>query len=213
VFVIKARMLVEGVLQGVGYRTIVKQAARFSGVKGLVRNLDDGRVEIFCEGSKTSLEKFRKLIDIKGKPDDIMSINVTKIEYFEEGEKGYSPVWKPYRGFEIDYGMEKLSPFEESTLEDHEFGKLYFSDFRNELKSFREESRNELMGVRKELKGFRGDTNLSFAQMAEKYGDISVELKEFRTGIESISAELKEFRTEIERFLTQFLKEYSKKRT
>jgi acylphosphatase len=146
-------MLVEGVLQGVGYRAIVKQAARFSSVKGLVRNLDDGRVEIFCEGSKTSIEKFRKLIDIQGKPDDIMSINVTKIECFEEGEKGYSPTWKPYRGFEIDYGIEKSSPFEESSLEYHEYEKLYFSSFRNELKSFRE------------------DTNVSFAQMADKYGD------------------------------------------
>lgn len=198
-FVIKARMLVEGVLQGVGYRAIVKQAARFSSVKGLARNLDDGRVEIFCEGSKTNIEKFRKLIEIRGKPDDIMSINVTKIECFEEGEKGHSPAWKPYRGFEIDYGVEKLSPFEESSLEDHEFGKLYFSNFRNELKSFREESRNEQMSFRKELKGFREDTNVSFAQMAEKYGDISAELKEFRTGIE--------------KFLIQFLKEYSKKKT
>jgi acylphosphatase len=139
--VIKARMLVEGVLQGVGYRAIVKQAARFLGVKGLIRNLDDGRVEIFCEGSKTSLEKFRKLIEIKGKPDDIMSINVTKIEFFEEDEKGYSPAWKPYRGFEIDYDVEKLSPFEESSLEYHEYEKLYFSSFRNELKSFREETK------------------------------------------------------------------------
>jgi len=141
VFVIKAKMLVEGVLQGVGYRAIVKQAARFSGVKGLVRNLDDGRIEIFCEGSKTNLEKFRKLIDIKGKPDDIMSINVTKIEYFEEGEKGYNPAWKAYRGFEIDYGVEKLSLVEESSLEYHEYEKLYFSSFRNELKSFREETK------------------------------------------------------------------------
>jgi len=180
VLVIKARMLVKGILQGVGYRAIVKQAARFLGLKGIVRNLDDGRVEIFCEGSKTSLERFRKLIDIRGKPEDIMSINVSKIECFEEGEKGYSSAWKPYRGFEIDYGVEKLSPFEESSLEDHEFGKLYFSSFRNELKSFRE------------------DTNLSFTQMAEKYGDVS--------------AELKEFRTTIERFLSKFLKEYSKKR-
>jgi len=179
VCVVKERMLVEGVLQGVGYRAIVKQAARFVGIRGLVRNLDDGRVEIFCEGTKSALKKFHKLIDIKGKPEDIMSINVTKIECSEEGEKGYSSAWKAYRGFEIDYGVEKLSPFEESSLEDHEFGKLYFSSFRNELKSFRE------------------DTNLSFAQMAEKYGDISDELKEFRTGIE--------------RFLTKFLKEYSKK--
>jgi len=139
-------MLVEGVLQGVGYRALVKQAARFLGVKGLVRNLDDGRVEIFCEGSKTSMEKFRKLLEIKGKPDDILSINVTRIKYFEEGAKGYGPAWKPYRGFEIDYGIEKLSPFEESSLEYHEYEKLYFSSFRNELKSLREE------------------TNVSFAQ-------------------------------------------------
>jgi len=179
-FFIKARMLAQGVLQGVWYRAIVKQAARFLGVKGLVRNLDDGRIEIFFEGSQAVLKKFRRLIDISGKPEDIMSINVTKIESFEEGHKGYSPAWKPYRGFEIDYGVEKLSPFEESTMEDHEFGKLYFSSFGNELKSFRQ------------------DTNMSFAQMAEKYGDISAELKEFRTGIE--------------RFLTKFLKEYSKRR-
>ena len=175
------RIIVEGVLQGVGYRAIVKQAALFLGIRGLVRNLEDGRVEIFCEGSKDHIQKFLEIVNIKGKPGDIMSINVTKMECFEEGEKGYSPSWKPYRGFEIDYGIKKLSPFEESTLEDHEFGKLYFSSFRNELKSFRE------------------DTNLSFAQMAEKYGDISTELKEFRKGIE--------------KFLKRFLEEYSKRKT
>jgi len=179
VFVVKERMLVEGILQGAGYRAIAKQAARFSGVRGLVRNLDDGRVEIFCEGTKSALKKFHKLIDIKGKSEDIMSINVTKIECFEEDEKGYSSAWKAYRGFEIDYGVEKPSPFEESTLEDHEFGKLYFSSFRNELKTFREE------------------TKVNFVRMAEKYGDISAELKELRTGIE--------------RFLIKFLKEYTKK--
>jgi len=178
---IKMRIVAEGVLHGVGYRAIVRQAARFLGIRGLVRNLEDGRVEIFCEGSKDQVEKFVKMVNIKGKPDDIMSINVAKMECFEEGEEGYSPAWKPYRGFEIDYGVEKLSPFEESTLEDHEFGKLYFSSFRNELKSFRE------------------DTSLSFAQMAEKYGDISTELKEFRKGIE--------------KFLTKFLEEYSKRKT
>jgi len=179
VLVVKERILVEGILQGVGYRAIVKQAARFSGVKGLIRNLDDGRVEIFCEGSNSALKSFHKLIEIKGKPKDILNIDVSKIECFEEGKKGYSQAWKPFRGFEIDYGVKKVSPFEESTLEDHEFGKLYFSSFRNELKSFREE------------------TQINFAQMAEKYGDISAELKEFRTGIE--------------KFLTRFLKEYTKK--
>lgn len=174
------RIVVKGVLQGVGYRAIVKQAARFLGIRGLVRNLEDGGVEIFCEGSKDRAQRFLEMVNIKGKPGDIMSVNVAKMVCFKEGEKGYSPSWKPYRGFEIDYGIEKLSPFEESTFEDHEFGKLYFSSFRNELKSFRE------------------DTNLNFAQMAEKYGDISSELKEFRKGIE--------------KFLKRFLEEYSKRK-
>lgn len=175
------KIIAEGILQGVGYRAIVKQAARFLGIQGLVQNLEDGRVEIFCQGSKDRINKFLKIIKIKGKPGDIMGINVTKMKCFKEGEKGYSQAWKPYKGFEIDYGIEKLSPFDESTLEDHEFGKLYFSSFRNELKSFREE------------------TNVNFAQMAQKYGDISTELNEFRKGIE--------------RFLTKFLKEYTKKKT
>jgi acylphosphatase len=175
----KMRIIAEGVLQGVGYRAIVKQAARFLGIQGLVRNLEDGRVEIFCQGSKNRIKKFLEIINIKGKHGDIMNIDVTKIELFKEREKGYSQAWKPYKGFEIDYGIEKLSPLNESTLEDHEFGKLYFSTFRNELKTFREE------------------TSLNFAQMAQKYGDISTELKEFRKGIE--------------RFLTKFLKEYTKK--
>jgi len=42
-------------------------------------------------------------------------------------------------------------------------------------------------------------------------------MKEFRSELKSLRedtlAELKEFRTGMERFLTQFLKEYSKKRT
>jgi len=175
------RIIAEGILQGVGYRAIVEQAARFLGIQGLVRNLDDGRVEIFSEGPEERIQEFLKTINLKGKPGDLMAINVTKIKRFKEGEKKHNKAWKPYKGFEIDYGIKKLSPFEESTLEDHEFGKLYFSSFRNELKSFGEE------------------TNKNFAQMAQKYGDISTELKEFRKGIQ--------------RLLTSFLKEYTKKKT
>jgi archaellum component FlaC len=37
---------------------------------------------------------------------------------------------------------------------------------------------------RSELKGFKKDENTNFQQMAEKYGDISNELKRFRENIE-----------------------------
>ena len=54
-----------------------------------------------------------------------------------------------------------------------------------------------MRGFRSELKGFRENTNTNFQKMAEKYGDISVELKKFRETVEN--------------FLEEFLKEREKK--
>ena len=171
----KARILVEGMIQGVGYRAFIKQVARFLKLKGLVRNLEDETIEIFCEGPTEKIQEFFKRINIKGKPEDFMSVNVTEIKCFWEGETGYREAWKPYKRFEIDYGIEEMDIFQESTLEDHEYGKLYFSNFRSELK------------------GFKENTATDFQSMAEKYGDIS--------------SELRKFRKTIEKFFDQFLKE------
>jgi len=123
----KARILVEGMIQGVGYRALIKQAARSLKLKGLIRNLPDETVEIFIEGPKQNIQQFLKQIHIKGKPEDILSINVIETKCFWEGEKGYQPAWKPYRRFEIDYGIEKSDPFQEATLEHHEYKRLYLS--------------------------------------------------------------------------------------
>jgi acylphosphatase len=177
----KARILVDGVVQGVGYRALVKQVARQLGLKGIVRNWEDTKVEIFCEGPADKINALLKRIDVKAKPEDFLSINVTKIECFIEDHEGYKPAWKTYKGFEIDYGVEELSLFDAATLEDHEFAKLYFIGFRNELACL------------------RGDTNTNFAEMAKKYGDISKELKEFRKTV-------KEF---LEAFLSEYQKRES----
>ena len=39
---IRTRLVVEGNIQGVSYRALVKQIARKLGIKGLVRNLEEG---------------------------------------------------------------------------------------------------------------------------------------------------------------------------
>jgi len=49
------RWLVSGHVQGVGFRWYVVQAALRCGVKGDVRNLPDGRVEIRATGSVSRL--------------------------------------------------------------------------------------------------------------------------------------------------------------
>ena len=129
----KARILIEGMIQGVGYRALIKQAARHLKLKGIARNLPDETVEIFCEGPRENIQQFLKYINIKGKPEDLMSINVTKLKCFWEGEEGYQEAWKPYRQFQIDYGIEKLNAFQESTLEHHEYKRLYLSTLHSLL--------------------------------------------------------------------------------
>ena len=49
---IRARLLVTGKVQGVGYRAFAARVATQRGLCGGVRNLDDGRVELDVEGPK-----------------------------------------------------------------------------------------------------------------------------------------------------------------
>jgi acylphosphatase len=55
----KARFhaIVKGYVQGVGFRYYVLDAAVPLGVKGWVRNLWDGDVEVMAEGNRDALEK------------------------------------------------------------------------------------------------------------------------------------------------------------
>src|SRR5262245_35588934 len=47
---LRARLFIEGKVQGVGYRAFAARVASQRGLFGGVRNLDDGRVELEVEG-------------------------------------------------------------------------------------------------------------------------------------------------------------------
>jgi acylphosphatase len=49
--------VVDGSVQGVGFRMFVQQHAQSLGLTGWVRNRFDGKVEVTAEGSSTDLEK------------------------------------------------------------------------------------------------------------------------------------------------------------
>lgn len=49
------RYFVSGTVQGVGYRFFVERAAVRLGLKGFVKNLSDGRVEIYAVGAAEGL--------------------------------------------------------------------------------------------------------------------------------------------------------------
>jgi acylphosphatase len=52
----RVHLLVSGLVQGVAFRAATADEARRLGVRGWVRNLADGRVEVEAEGERAALE-------------------------------------------------------------------------------------------------------------------------------------------------------------
>lgn len=57
--VIARKFLISGQVQGVGYRYFAQRSSARHQVRGYVKNLDDGRVEVLAEGSANAVEAFR----------------------------------------------------------------------------------------------------------------------------------------------------------
>jgi acylphosphatase len=78
---------VRGQVQGVGFRYFVQQAANAIGVRGWVRNVDDGSVEVYAAGNSSQLSELAGLL-------------------------GKGPRWAEVRGVdEAEAGLEKHSGF------------------------------------------------------------------------------------------------------
>ncbi|GMV48826.1 acylphosphatase [Nitrospirales bacterium NOB] len=63
---VRAKILVSGHVQGVGYRAFTRRMAISRGLTGGVENLDSGQVALVVEGKKTLLEDL--ITDLKKGP-------------------------------------------------------------------------------------------------------------------------------------------------
>jgi acylphosphatase len=54
---VRARLRISGIVQGVFYRASTRDEARRLGLNGWVRNLDDGDVEALVEGPESAVEE------------------------------------------------------------------------------------------------------------------------------------------------------------
>jgi acylphosphatase len=56
---IARKFLISGIVQGVGFRFFVQRSSARHQIRGYVRNLEDGRVEVHAEGPADAVEAFR----------------------------------------------------------------------------------------------------------------------------------------------------------
>ena len=85
------RVYYSGSVQGVGFRFTAERVAGSLGIKGWVRNLRDGRVEVMCEGREAALKEF--LAKIEG---------VFK-EYIRGADVSWGEATGEFAGFDIRF--------------------------------------------------------------------------------------------------------------
>jgi len=77
-----ARLYINGTVQGVFFRMFVKENAERYNVKGFVRNLEDGRIEVFLEGNAEGVNKMIELCQKGPKHAQIRNVEI-KPERFQ----------------------------------------------------------------------------------------------------------------------------------
>lgn len=86
----RLQVFYSGRVQGVGFRYAVKSLVTGFEVTGMVRNLDDGRVELVAEGTQEELEAFQ------------LAIRGSAVGRFIRGERqNWSEGTGEFRGFNI----------------------------------------------------------------------------------------------------------------
>lgn len=77
------RLYIDGTVQGVFFRMFVKENAERYNVKGFVRNLEDGRIEVFLEGNADDVNKMIELCRKGPKHAQIRKVEI-KLERFQD---------------------------------------------------------------------------------------------------------------------------------
>lgn len=189
------RLTIRGRVQRVGYRRYALDLAQEFGLRGYVKNLPDGSVEVLVQGVEDTIKLFMEALNNPPPPAVIREIYVDRVET--------SPEIKEFRVLYGDLAEELQEGFGamQSIFSDYwkEFKdfRQEFRDFRQEFKDYREEFRDyreEFRDYRKEFRDFSERTDGSFKLLFEKYGEISEKLTVI---LETLVKESKETREQL----------------
>jgi acylphosphatase len=78
---VSAHIVVEGLVQGVGFRYFVHRQAVGLGLTGFARNLYDGSVEIEAEGTRAAMEELIKIVKVGPRSAQVTNLRIEWGEY------------------------------------------------------------------------------------------------------------------------------------
>ncbi len=84
--------MVEGLVQGVGFRWFVQTCANKYGLTGSVKNLSNGMVEVFAQGEESDLDSF--IHDLE---------RGSRFSHVENVSYKSCPLKEKERSFQVDY--------------------------------------------------------------------------------------------------------------
>ncbi|NMC14981.1 MAG: acylphosphatase [Chloroflexi bacterium] len=84
---VRLHAIVEGYVQGVGFRMFVQTTAYALGVTGWVRNLWNGNVEVVAEGEQNILEKLNQYLWQGPRNADVVNVHSEWLEATNEFER------------------------------------------------------------------------------------------------------------------------------
>ena len=87
--IVEMHVIISGYVQGVGFRATTLHFALGLKIKGIVRNLPSGTVEIYAQGKKEELDSFLEKINNQFKP------------YIEDMAVNYGVPKKEFKDFSI----------------------------------------------------------------------------------------------------------------
>jgi acylphosphatase len=171
--VTRARIVVDGAVQGVGFRYNVRFIARNYNLVGYVKNLEDGTVEIVCEGTRSNIDSFATEVKNMKEPASIDRLDIT----FEEPKR-------EFRTFKVvtgELGEEMVEGFSTAIV----YMNKTSDDLKKEIRGQGDrlcneisEVKQEIVGVKQEIVNLRNDLK---AFMDERFESIEKDISEIKS--------------------------------
>lgn len=84
------RYYVSGIVQGVGFRYFVERVARHRKINGYVRNLHDGRVEVYAIGTSARLTDLRIELEHGPRGASVSNVSEENAEHHPQYAESFS---------------------------------------------------------------------------------------------------------------------------